>query len=262
MLGMTILISHPESPSIPDQIELYKSVGFDSVFIGSDTVQDLDELPILADTARQCGIVLEAFHAPSGCLNDLWAVDDGKAKVSLRTLFDAIDACGAAKIGKLVMHTAGSPQVKISECALSRFSALEEYAGGKGVVICYENANGMASLAAVMDNAKKPHGFCFDAGHQLCYSPDEPLLKQYGNRMLYTHLHDNDGMADRHWLPFDGARDWGTLAKTFAKIGYDGTLNLELACHSAPAYRALPFAAFVREAHARLVRFADLMERP
>ena len=115
MLGMTILISHPESPSIPDQIELYKSVGFDSVFIGSDTVHDLDELPMLADTARICGIVLEAFHAPSGCLNDLWAADDGKAKVSLRTLFDAIDACGAAKVGKLIMYTAGSPQVAITE---------------------------------------------------------------------------------------------------------------------------------------------------
>ncbi len=264
-LGMTLLVSHPQSPSFYDQFALYKQTGFDSVFIGSGTVSDLDNLPSLSDGAKRCGILLEAFHAPTVDVGGLWSADGQTAETALRKLCDAVDACHAADIGKLVLHAAGGAEIP-AVCgtgaqagALSRFSRLEDYAALHGVVLCYENAKVLPPFASVLGNAAAPHGFCFDAGHQTCYGPDAPIVETYGSRMLYTHLHDNDGTGDRHFLPFDGIRDWNALAEALARVGYRGTLNLELACHSSQAYRDMPFEAFVREAYARLTRFAEIL---
>ncbi len=89
------------------------------------------------------------------------------------------------------------------------------------------------------------------------------LLDKWGHRLRYTHLHDNrgDGFGDLHWLPFDGVRDWSELAEGIASCGYSGTLNLELACHSSAAYRAMPYAEFVREAKERAVRFRAMLRK-
>ena len=260
-LGMTVLVSHPQSPAIEEQFALYAEAGFDSVFIGSGTVSEPERLIGLSDAAARCGICLEAFHAPSDRLDALWSAEEKPAEAALRQLCGVVDVCRAAGIGKVVLHTAcGS--VSVTAAALHRFSRLERYAEAQGVVLCYENGSVLPPLIAVLQNASPFHGFCFDAGHQQCYCPDAALAETFGRRMLYTHLHDNDGRGDGHLLPFDGVRDWAALARTLAAADYRGTLNLELACHSAPAYRALPFAAFVREAHARLICFAALQDRP
>ena len=260
-LGMTVLVSHPQSPAIGEQFALYAEAGFDSVFIGSGTVSEPERLIGLSDAAARCGIWLEAFHAPSDRLDALWGAEEKPAEAALRQLCDVADVCHAAGIEKLVLHTAcGS--VSVTAEALHRFSRLEAYAEARGVILCYENGSVLPPLIAVLQNASPFHGFCFDAGHQQCYCPGAALTETFGQRMRYTHLHDNSGRGDEHLLPFDGVRDWAALAGMLVAADYRGTLNLELACHSAPAYRALPFDVFVREAHARLVRFADLMDRP
>ena len=43
--------------------------------------------------------------------------------------------------------------------------------------------------------------------------PDDAVLEKMLPHVVNCHLHDNDGMTDRHWLPGDplGAIDWKSV---------------------------------------------------
>jgi sugar phosphate isomerase/epimerase len=53
--------------------------------------------------------------------------------------------------------------------------------------------------------------------------------------MVTSHIHDNDGKADTHAVPFDGRIDWSTAVMTSQKVGYEGAWMLELANAGDPA---------------------------
>jgi len=61
-------------------------------------------------------------------------------------------------------------------------------------------------------------------------SPAEPyrILEQYSDRLLATHLSDNDGKEDRHWLPFTGIVDWQRICAVLRDRSYSDPLLLEV----------------------------------
>ena len=70
-------------------------------------------------------------------------------------------------------------------------------------------------------------GFCYDSGHAVI-SGQQGLLARHIDRLLVTHLHDNDGAADQHRLPGQGKADWPTIISTLKQSRYAGPVNLEL----------------------------------
>ena len=48
---------------------------------------------------------------------------------------------------------------------------------------------------------------------------------------MTTHVHDNRGRTDDHLVPFDGTIDWPAALTAVQKVGYDGTLLLEIVAH-------------------------------
>jgi len=261
-LGMAFLCSHPGAGSIEEQIRLFAKAGFDAVFLSCGVTGELEAIPRWAGLAAANGLVFEAVHAPTDGLNAIW--QEGEAGESyVERLRRVIRYCTAGGVDKLVMHTAagGDRAPTLSSLGLRRFAALEAFAEVEGVHLCYENADTAPHLAAVLEQAGAYHGFCYDCGHQACYTPLEPLLERFGHRLLYTHIHDNFGDCDRHLLPLDGKRDWSAYAAALHDSGYTGSLTLELACHSSEAYRAMPFGTFVKEAFCRAKHLRDMVER-
>lgn len=111
-------------------------------------------------------------------------------------------------------------------------------------------------------------GFCFDTGHANLVGLDfERFMTTLGHRLKVLHIHDNDGVADLHQIPFTFARsrenrastDWDGFIRGLKGIGFEGTLSFE----TAPVLTAFPeemkdetlaFLAgigryFLREAH-------------
>lgn len=70
-------------------------------------------------------------------------------------------------------------------------------------------------------------GFCYDTGHAVI-TKQSHLLARHVDRLLVTHLHDNDGSGDQHRLPGEGKADWPEIIRTLKGSSYHGTLNLEL----------------------------------
>ena len=88
-------------------------------------------------------------------------------------------------------------------------------------------------------------GFCFDTGHaNLVGIKFQEFLETLGSHLKVLHVHDNDGMADLHQIPFTFTRsrenspstDWDGFVKGLSAIGYDGVLSFE----TSPVLKSFP----------------------
>ena len=77
-------------------------------------------------------------------------------------------------------------------------------------------------------------GICLDFGHAHMDGDLVDAIETVSGHLIATHVHDNRGRADEHLVPFDGTIDWPGVMTAVQKVGYDGTLLLELATHGSP----------------------------
>ena len=111
-----------------------------------------------------------------------------------------------------------------------------------------------------MDYIPDPyHGFCWDIGHNLCYTPNIDMLEHYGNRLMCLHIHDNYGVTqpgnidyrdDIHLLPFDGVLDWEWFAAQLNRYHYQGPVTLEVSDQNKPEYHAMSVKEYLEAAYA------------
>jgi sugar phosphate isomerase/epimerase len=104
---------------------------------------------------------------------------------------------------------------------------VEPFCRDRGVRLAVEN--GDFALIARLLNAYPPDrlGLCYDCGHGNLDDAAPEWLRKLRDRLIAVHLHDNDGSADQHWLPFSGTVDWAWLTDELAQSAYDGPPNLE-----------------------------------
>lgn len=81
-------------------------------------------------------------------------------------------------------------------------------------------------------------GFCFDTGHANLVGIDfESFITGLGDRLKVLHIHDNDGVADLHQIPFTFAKnreniastDWGGFIRGLRNIKFNKVLSFETA---------------------------------
>jgi sugar phosphate isomerase/epimerase len=77
-------------------------------------------------------------------------------------------------------------------------------------------------------------GICLDFGHAHMDGDLVDAIETVSEHLIATHVHDNRGRTDDHLIPFDGTIDWAAALATIQKVGFDGTLLLELAAHGSP----------------------------
>jgi sugar phosphate isomerase/epimerase len=70
---------------------------------------------------------------------------------------------------------------------------------------------------------------CYDTSHDNLYGdPTFELLLKLSKRIFLTHISDNSGKKDDHFLPWKGTFNWKKFADIFSNIKYDGILTLEV----------------------------------
>ena len=95
-------------------------------------------------------------------------------------------------------------------------------------------------------------GICLDFGHAHMDGDLVDAIETVSGHLATTHVHDNRGTADDHLVPFDGTIDWPSGLTAIQKVGYDGTLLLEIAAH-ASTKETLKKARKARERMERLL---------
>lgn len=244
-----------------DTLAIIKDAGFESFFTRKT---DEKTAAALKNTAKKLGLDFAFIHAPFHGVNALWLSGD-----EYRPLYDgvkeAIVSAARSDVKTVILHvSSGWTPPPVNDLGISRFDSLVEFAGERGVNVAFENLRKLGNLACLMERYENTAnvGFCFDCGHEHCYTQTVPFLDLYGNRVLCTHLHDNFGLpaplgdGDLHLLPFDGNVDFKKVVDKLDEYGYTGSLMLEVFDHR--AYEGMPAERFIRLAFERAEKIAKL----
>jgi len=126
-------------------------------------------------------------------------------------------------------------ELRISQLGKS-ISELGRFGQSIGVNYTFENLPGyhaicsdVAELANLLEKTAAPNtGMCFDTGHANMVGDAPAMLAQGNSHVKYIHFSDNSGLADEHLMPTQGTLDIDAIAATINKIGYNGTVMLEI----------------------------------
>jgi len=255
---------------IEQVITLLKEAGF---FAISPKWTSESELATIATCVQKQGMIIQTLHAPPKGIPVLWQPDENLSADLLGTFLKCIDMCEQFHIPTLVVHGWQGHNYIIPEEPLyfGNFDRIVSHARTKGIAIAFENLEGEEYLAALM--ARYPDaGFCWDSGHDHCYPHTLDFLKEFGHRLIMTHLNDNFGLRDPagkpattddlHYLPFDGALDWNACMQRLMTAKKQDILNFEIKVatrqRSDDRYAHIPPEQFFAEAGNRAQQIARL----
>jgi len=118
------------------------------------------------------------------------------------------------KLAKKIAKTAEEYDIKIAF-----ENCLEPWFGGSP-----------ADLLWFISNVDSDYiGICLDTGHIHANHLDVgQAIRQVGDHLIATHIHDNNGRHDQHYPPLMGTIDWRKVMKAFREINYKYPLIFEV----------------------------------
>jgi sugar phosphate isomerase/epimerase len=198
---------------------------------------------------KDTGLRPHAVHAPTtesyrdGVWGPSYSIAHGDESARKQAVEETAAAVRAAyRLGAplVVLHpgtpTAQQPSAKDNRTdafvrSVEELHAVAEPLGVRLALEVIPNRLGDAqSLVDLLEGALDLErlGLCLDTGHANILGDVSEAVEIAGGYVIATHLHDNDGRADSHQVPFTGAIDWPTVLMAFRKIGYEGTWVFEL----------------------------------
>ena len=234
------------------------------------------------------GIIEEALVETLGCSGMTHSAAMASEILIGKTLLEALntdlvcDAINTAMRELFLQIVYGRSQSAFSEGGLVIGAGMEDLGKGersmvgtmygtkdKGVryldyEIAFENQRKPDRLAWAFEKfGRMPHvGFCFDCGHEGCFTQGVQFLPLYGDRVLCTHIHDNDCVQgeDLHVLPFDGKLDFGRVARQIRESRYAGPLTLEIHAVNSNKYDFMTLQAFLERAAHSIKRLRSMVD--
>ena len=201
-----------------------------SPYIGEDFVARAREIRAELD---RVGLCCNQVHAPFRPMSD--------AHVPL--VIRAIE--GAAILGAphIVVHPRWCAE-EMERYNVAYFKALEPVCREFGVRIAIENLfhrekpSGFSgifhtpeAMRSLLERLDSPwFGVCCDTGHAVLTGtqPADLIRGLPAGALLALHVQDNDGVDDRHTLPFLGKLDWESVMAALRDTGYRGDLTFEI----------------------------------
>lgn len=199
----------------------------------------------LADTRLE----LHSMHAPivEGLRRGQWigpfsnaSGDERRRAAAVAETRAALDVARVLPYRFLVVHlglpdaapqAAGDNQPAAAGRSLETIAALAAEVGVRVAVEVIPNRlSGAEALVRLIEEQEGLDvGICLDYGHAHLMGDLGEAIETMSGHLWTTHVHDNHGREDEHLVPFGGTIDWDAAMMATQKIGYDGTLMLEVA---------------------------------
>lgn len=247
-----------------DALDKIKAAGFETIFTGEYKYEDVAPIKEKADAL---GLVYETIHAPFRAINDMWIPGMKYLGIyeALKTSIDSAAACG---IPYVITHvSSGWNPPEVNDLGLQRYDELVLYAREKGVTLAFENLRLLGNLSYLADRYRgmKNVAFCFDCGHEHCYTKTVSMIDVFTTHICCTHIHDNHSRPledtvndfDEHLLPFDGTYDYAKMMRKLDEYGYAGPLTLEVSMHR-PEYLCMTHEEFLSTCYERIKKISEM----
>jgi len=220
--------------SLKQRLSLIKKSGFKSTFIWLGDEKELAKqykTGIIPRLVRNYSLYLEHAHASYEDANLIWS-DVLSEQEKIKNYYkNCIKFCSKYKIPYLVIHpTKSSSPPPFNKKGLKIFKDLTLFAKEKNVKIAIENTRINKYVDLILKNIKSKNiGLCYDTSHDNLYGdPTFRLVRKWSKRIFITHISDNLGKKDDHFLPWKGTLNWKKFAGIFSSIKYNGILTFEV----------------------------------
>lgn len=252
-----VIGNYDKTCTILDTIDSIAKSGFRNVFLEWYN----EDWPISQEEqlryAREKGLNIIFAHLGYQNINNLWIEEETGIVDRYK---NDIKVCADNNIPMVVMHlTSHSVAPMYNEIGLKRIKEICDYAKSLNIKIAFENTKIKGYLEYALGNIDNDNvGVCYDSGHCHAHFNDEFEFDRFKNRIFAVHLHDNDGSADQHLLPFDGTIDWHKLAKNLKDSNYDGPLTFEI--HHHRDYANMPLDEFYQKGYEIALKIKEIFE--
>ncbi len=204
------------------------------------------------------------FSIPQGHLWLKVRLCEEGAVEKLKTWIDLFEAIG---IKRGVLHpdwfAKGESRREMLDENIKALLKLKAYIEGKDFMICLENMPGISDsiedLMYMLDVLDSPQfGICLDTGHlNIAEDKDQRrFILTAGSRLKALHVHNNDGTADQHVMPYGrGDIDFDAVVQALREVDYDGIFNYEIPweCIRCPLVLRNEKLKFIKKAHAYMM---------
>jgi len=221
---------------LPQRLKLIKEADFNATTLWWE--DEIGSLKIrkenMPNMVRESGLFLENIHIPYDNCDELWSEHKSTRDAIVNKYIVWLNDCAKYNIPIMVMHITDSLNLPSPDqnghYGIDSISRLLKVAEDLGVTIAIENTGREDYIYFVLSELHSNYfGFCYDSSHNRIYSKNDlALLENLANCIVTTHLSDNDGHQDRHWLPGEGIIDWEKVCKVFPQVDYAGYLTLEV----------------------------------
>ncbi len=261
MRKLGINLVKTEGVTTEENIRYVSEAGFDCVFSGVRAETADGTIPELL---AKYGLEYETLHASFDGINDIW-FDNLAGETMLSRLIKTVDVCKSAGVGKAVVHLSSGTDAPVPcDAGFAHFRQLVEHAEKQGVVIAFENQRKIGNIGVMLEYYENNPfvGFCWDVGHENCFTPGRDYMGMFGKMLVCTHIHDNRCIynKDDHMLPFDGNIDFESVAARLVKYNYTGPLTLEVMPRKSGFYNDITMEEFVHRAYERAKRLAVMTD--
>jgi sugar phosphate isomerase/epimerase len=270
------------TPLERDHLVEVASYGFDSIeLFATRTHFDYHDEAAVAELARwleDTGLAMHAVHAPItlSLADGVWgpalsnaSKDPDARRAAVRETQAALAIAWRIRFPFLTLHLGVPTNISKAgdndvDAARRSIEELHEMAAPLGVRLAVEvipnELSSASNLVTLIEDDLDllDIGVCLDYGHAFLMGDLVDAIETVSGHLVTTHVHDNEGKTDAHLVPFDGGIDWAAAMIATQKVGYDGTLLLELANLENP--RSVLEKA--RRARTRFERMLAIPEEP
>lgn len=201
----------------------------------TDKLYHTDEIKAIGALLRETGLSVLDLHASQGKDVSWGSIGDENRRAGVALVVNRMETAAAFGADVVVLHIpflnefgpgGWFPPVRQS------LDELEPVGRKLGVRIALENtgsAENWEQLSLLFPLYSPGFlGLCYDSGHGN-YRPKLSFgkLEEFSDRLIAIHLHDSDGTADQHMVPFHGSIDWEKLSGLLALSSYKKCITLE-----------------------------------
>lgn len=230
MREIAVVVSNDNKNTTPfESIDAIKKAGFKNVFIQWYNKEWECSQEEQLKYIKKLGLNVIFAHLGYQNINAIWEEGEVGDKLTDRFIND-IKVCKENGIDMVIMHVTTKFVAPIyNEIGLNRIKKIVNYAKELDIKVAFENLKIKGYIDYIIKNIDNDNvGICYDAGHCHAHFKDEFNWDLFKNRIFAIHLHDNDGTADQHLLPFDGNIEWKEVIKKLKESNYNGPITLEV----------------------------------
>ncbi len=187
------------------------------------------------------GLSIVGLHAFFGEAWDPSLTDESSRKKAVSGFAGEAEFCLSMGGDLVIVHPGGEPigdqtrdPARIEALRRSAHQ-LVEIGSSMGCRFALENlprgqmGDDVRMMRQIVEEVDSPYlGLNYDCGHANLGGGVMEMLDAAGQRLVGTHVHDNNGQADDHFVPGFGSIDMEAVCRGLARHGYRGDFTLEL----------------------------------